>query len=81
MGKDYRELAARYALIQKNSSFSIKKEQVIHEESRIYDGIFRGRGEINPYEVRKQITDTMDSKAHVFRSENDLVKAIKIYEN
>jgi succinate dehydrogenase / fumarate reductase, flavoprotein subunit len=70
-------LAAQYALVRKNNSFSIKKEQVMHEESRIYDGIFRGRGEVNPYEVRKQITDTMDSKAHVFRSENDLVDAIK----
>ena len=32
------------------------------EEKRIYDGIFRGRGDANPYEIRKNLTDTMDEK-------------------
>ena len=30
-------------------------------------------GEVNPYEIRKELTDTMDAKAHVFRNERDLL--------
>ena len=33
------------------------------EEKRIYDGIFRGTGEVNPYEIRQQLTDTLNDKA------------------
>jgi succinate dehydrogenase / fumarate reductase, flavoprotein subunit len=62
------ELAAQYALKSKGSSSSISEQDVIEEEKRIYDGIFRGRGEVNPYEIRKELTDTMDAKAYVFRN-------------
>ena len=27
------------------------------EEKRIYDGIFRGNGDANPYEIRQELTD------------------------
>ncbi|MEK6956337.1 MAG: FAD-binding protein, partial [Thermoproteota archaeon] len=47
------------------------------EEKRIYDGIFRGRGDINPYEIRQELTDTMNDKAYVFRNETDLVAGLK----
>ena len=52
-------------------------EQVIREEKRIYDEIFRGRGRLNPYEVRKELTDTMEAKAHIFRAEQDLIDGLK----
>jgi succinate dehydrogenase / fumarate reductase, flavoprotein subunit len=70
-------LAAKHALSRKNNSVSIQTHQVSQEEGRIFDGIFRGRGEANPYEIRREVTLTMDSKAHVFRSEQDLIEAIK----
>jgi succinate dehydrogenase / fumarate reductase flavoprotein subunit len=76
-GKITGELAARYALDHKSDSLSISEQQVIEEEKRIYDGIFRGRGQINPYEVRKELTETMDAKAHVFRNEKDLADGLK----
>ena len=63
------EQAAQFALERKGSTIEISNDQVISEEKRIYDGIFRGRGEANPYEVRKKLTDTMDDKAYVFRTE------------
>jgi succinate dehydrogenase / fumarate reductase flavoprotein subunit len=50
---------------------------VLEEEKRIYDGLFRGRGSVNPYEVRKQLTDMMDEKAYVFRNEQGLIAALE----
>jgi succinate dehydrogenase / fumarate reductase flavoprotein subunit len=71
------EQAAQFALDRKGSTIDMSNNQVLSEEKRIYDGIFRGRGEVNPYEVRKKLTDTMDDKAYVFRSEEDLVAGLK----
>jgi len=47
------------------------------EEQRIYDGIFRGTGEVNPYEIRQELTDTLNDKAYVFRNEADLISGLK----
>jgi succinate dehydrogenase / fumarate reductase, flavoprotein subunit len=71
------EQAAQFALDRKGSTIDISNNQVLSEEKRIYDGIFRGRGEVNPYEVRKKLTDTMDDKAYVFRTEENLVAGLK----
>jgi succinate dehydrogenase / fumarate reductase, flavoprotein subunit len=71
------ELAAQYALKQGNGALSIAEQSIADEEKRIYDGIFRGKGDANPYEVRRQLTDMMDSKAYVFRDENGLAEALK----
>lgn len=70
------KLAAEYAMNKDRASF-INVDQVNKEEKRIYDGIFRGRGQVNPYEVRKSLTDNMDSKAYVFRDNNGLSEGIK----
>ena len=50
---------------------------VTAEETRIYDGIFRGNGNANPYEIRQELTDTMNEKAYVYRDENGLVEGLK----
>jgi len=71
------EQAAQFALERKGSTIDISDDQVLSEEKRIYDGIFRGRGKVNPYEVRKKLTDTMDDKAYVFRTEENLVSGLK----
>jgi succinate dehydrogenase / fumarate reductase flavoprotein subunit len=68
-------LAAKYALDHRAAS--VPEQQVIEEEKRIYDGLFRGSGNVNAYEVRKQLTDTMDDKAYVFRNEQSLTEALK----
>ena len=80
-GKITGQLAAKYALSHRNISSSIPNVQVLEEEKRIYDGIFRGRGQINPYEVRKQLSDTMDAKAHVYRNEKDLSDGLRIIKD
>ncbi|MGI0011508.1 MAG: succinate dehydrogenase/fumarate reductase flavoprotein subunit [Nitrosopumilaceae archaeon] len=74
-GKITGELAARYVVDSKTSPFPL--HLVVAEEKRIYDGIFRGRGDVNPYEVKQQLTDTMNEKAYVFRNEKDLVDGLK----
>jgi len=50
---------------------------VAAEEKRIYDGIFRGNGDVNPYEIRQELTDTMNDKAYVFRNEKNMVEGLK----
>jgi len=74
-GKISGQLAAKHARDRKSTP--VQDMQVLAEEKRIYDGIFRGRGNVNPYEVRKQLTDVMDAKAYVFRNEQDLAEALR----
>ena len=71
------EQAAQFALERKGSTIEISNDQVLAEEKRIFDGIFRGGGQVNPYEVRKELTDTMDDKAYVFRTEETLLSGLK----
>ena len=71
------EFAAINSEKYQNKSIVIDKQQIAVEEKRIFDGIFRGRGDVNPYEIRKELTDTMDEKAYVYRSESGLVEGLK----
>jgi succinate dehydrogenase / fumarate reductase flavoprotein subunit len=74
-GKITGDLAAKYVLEATSPQFPL--HLVSAEEKRIYDGIFRGSGSVNPYEVRQDLTDMMNEKAYVFRNENDLVDGLK----
>ena len=75
-GKVTGELAVDY--INKNTSSNPWPHHLVaSEEKRIYDGIFRGNGDANPYEIRQQLTDTMNEKAYVYRNETDLVDGLK----
>ena len=76
-GKITGELAAEYAGKQKARTSQWPHHLVAAEEKRIYDGIFRGGGHDNPYEIRQQLTDTMNDKAYVYRNERDLVDGLK----
>ncbi|MCV0366503.1 MAG: succinate dehydrogenase/fumarate reductase flavoprotein subunit [Nitrosopumilus sp.] len=75
-GKITGELAAEYAM-NNTSSNPWPHHLVAAEEKRIYDGIFRGNGDVNPYEIRQELTDTMNEKAYVYRNETDLVAGLK----
>ena len=50
---------------------------VTAEETRIFDGIFRGRGDVNPYEVKQEVAETLNAKAYVYRNHNDLADGLK----
>jgi len=56
---------------------SIPTDLVNMEEKRIYDGIFRGRGQANPYEIRQELTDTLNDKAYVYRNQTDVLEGLK----
>jgi len=75
-GKITGELAAEYAMNNSNSE-QWPHHLVAAEEKRIYDGIFRGNGDVNPYEIRQELTDTLNDKAYVYRNETDLVDGLK----
>ena len=75
-GKITGELAAEYAM-NNNTGDQWPHHLVALEEKRIYDGIFRGNGDVNPYEIRQELTDTLNDKAYVFRNETDLVDGLK----
>jgi succinate dehydrogenase / fumarate reductase flavoprotein subunit len=72
-------LAAQYAYKKKEKGTAVTnmENKVQTEEKRIFDGIFRGRGEVNPYDIRKEFTEMMDIKAYIFRDENKLVEGLK----
>ncbi len=69
------EFAARYALEQ--STHELPADMIRSEEKRIYDGIFRGAGQENPYQIKKELTDMMDANAYVYRTEQGLAESIK----
>jgi succinate dehydrogenase / fumarate reductase flavoprotein subunit len=70
------ELAVDYILTKQHST-PFPHYLVEVEEKRIYDGIFRGQGDMNPYEIRQELTDTLNDKAYVYRNESDLVDGLK----
>jgi succinate dehydrogenase / fumarate reductase flavoprotein subunit len=70
-------LAADYAEKKKDRAIIIAEYKIQSEEKRIFDGIFRGRGQVNPYDIRKEFTDLMDVNAYIFRNENDLIEGLK----
>ncbi len=75
-GKITGKLAAEY--VQKGvPSEPFPHNLVKLEEKRIYDGIFRGRGDANPYEARQIIADTMNDHAYVYRNHEELAAGLK----
>lgn len=75
-GKITGELAAEY-IAGKVGSDPWPHHLVAAEEKRIYDGIFRGGGGDNPYEVRQELTDVMNEKAYVYRDHDGLSDGLK----
>jgi len=69
------ELAAEYAM--RDDSGEWPHHLVAAEERRIYDGIFRGSGDVNPYEVRQELTDILNERAYVYRDEAGLLEGLR----
>lgn len=67
--------AAEYAMHHDPTDFA--RDAAMVEEKRIYDGIFRGRGDVNPYDIKHELEKTMDEHANVFRTEQGLREALK----
>jgi succinate dehydrogenase / fumarate reductase flavoprotein subunit len=68
--------AAKYAMAQ--SDAQVPQEAVKEEEKRIYDGIFHGKGEENPYEIKEEMQKIMDEHVYVYRNADGLSQAWKM---
>ncbi len=68
--------AAKY--LSKVSEKTIPKDLIRREEDRIFDGLMGGIGSENPYLVKKELEEVLDTSAHVFRSGEGLAGAIKM---
>ncbi|MDA0756066.1 MAG: FAD-binding protein [Crenarchaeota archaeon] len=75
-GKITGTLAVDY-IEKEHSSAQFPTHLVSAEETRIFDGIFRGRGVVNPYEVKQEVAETLNAKAYVYRNHNDLAEGLK----
>ena len=75
-GKITGSLATDY-IEKEYTSAQLPNHLVSAEETRIFDGIFRGRGEVNPYEVKQEVAETLNAKAYVYRNHNDLAEGLK----
>ena len=69
------EGAAEYAL---NADYShISNEVYKAEESRIFDEILGKSGDESPYQIKKELNETMDKNLWIFRVEDELKEAVK----
>lgn len=69
------EFAARYT--SNNGFYNIDDNQIKREEKRIYDEIFHGSADVNPYELRDELTRTMEDTAYIFRTGDKMAEGIK----
>ena len=74
-GKFTGAAAAKYAMNRARQELA--GEQVLLEEKRIFDGIFHGKGETNPYEVRDSLQRIMAKDAFVYRTGEGLSEALR----
>ena len=75
-GKITGSLAVDY-IEKEHTSAQFPTHLVAAEETRIFDGIFRGRGDVNPYEVKQEVAEILNAKAYVYRNHNDLAEGLK----
>jgi len=75
-GKITADEAVNY-IENEQSTVQFPNHLVYAEEKRIYDGIFRGSGQVNPDEIRQELNDTLNDKAYVYRNQTDLVEGLK----
>ncbi len=55
----------------------LPNDQILAEETRLFDGTLNGRGDASPYEIRDRLQELMDRDAYVFRSGEALARALR----
>ena len=68
--------AAKYA--SASASVSPPIEALMGEETRIFDGVLHGKGDVNPYEIRDRIQRIMDKHAYIFRTGEGLSEGLRL---
>ena len=67
--------AVRFATARDSHDFPY--DNVAQEEKRIFDDIFHGSGEENPYDIHNQVQTLMDKYAYVYRSGEGLETGLR----
>jgi succinate dehydrogenase / fumarate reductase flavoprotein subunit len=67
--------AAKYAMSQ--PSHNLEHEPIAAEEKRLFDEIFHGSGDVNPYEVHNEVQAIMDMYAYVYRTGEGLQEGLR----
>jgi len=67
--------AAKHAM--RKPTHDPSQETVHEEEKRLYDEIFHGAGDENPYEIHTHVQTMMDDYAYVYRMGDGLEKALR----
>ncbi|MCX8151970.1 MAG: succinate dehydrogenase/fumarate reductase flavoprotein subunit [Archaeoglobaceae archaeon] len=74
-GKVAGEMAAEYALSKNLKQISTKEVEA--ESKRIFDDILGKSGDENPYQIKKELNETMDKNLWIFREGNGLRETVK----
>ncbi len=69
------EVAAEYAA--KAELRHVSGDEVRREESRLFDELLGKSGNENPFQIKKELNETMDKNLWIFREENGLKEAVK----
>ncbi len=69
------EVAAEYAA--KAELRHVSGDEVRREESRLFDELLGKSGNENPFQIKKELNETMDRNLWIFREENGLKEAVK----
>jgi len=69
------EIAAEYALNAEQGKISAEFRQ--KEEKRIFDDLLGKSGDESPYQIKKELNETMDNNMWIFREEEGLKEAVK----
>jgi succinate dehydrogenase / fumarate reductase flavoprotein subunit len=67
--------AVKYAT--SNQSDYFPDSLVEKEEKRLFDEVFHGSGDVNPYEIHNQVQTIMDKYAYVYRTGDSLTTGLK----
>ena len=69
------ELAAEYALNAKQGKISAEFRQ--KEEKRIFDDLLGKSGDESPYQIKKELNETMENYFWIFREGDGMLKGVK----
>ncbi len=67
--------AAHYAIAE--SSHNLDQQVVAKEEKRLFDEVFHGGGNENPYEVHNEVQTIMDKYAYVYRTGEGMEQGLR----
>ncbi len=63
--------------VQGKSFSEITKEEMLAEEKRLFDEFLGRSGDENPYEIKKELNETMDKNFWIFRTGEEMKEGIK----